>query len=471
MSKFHRDEGSFRDPSGYIFQNDDKIIRAVMPIADADFKSVYDSGIIQEMSEAGLMISCDRLDADQDMLNQYRGARNEAAASLYEHPKVPMITYPYEWVFSQLKDAALAHLDIQIKALKKGYELSDATAYNMQFINGKAVHIDVMSLRPYVEGAHWAGYNQFCRQFLLPLLLEAWAGVSFQPMYRGSINGISFEDALSVLPRRKLFTNLSGFMHVYLHGRAVMANSSKADKKADLSRKLPKSRYEAILEQMHGFVTSLESAKRPSSYWKTYAKINSYSEPMRDVKLAFVEEWARENKPELVWDIGGNTGDFSLAAIKGGAKDAVILDGDLDSLETAYRLRVKKGEPLLPLLMNLVDPSPNLGWRQTERKGLQERAKADGVIALAVIHHMCIAGNLPLGEAINWLVNLAPSGIIEFVPKRDPMVSQLLEVREDIFFDYEEDVFRSAILKEHDILKEHLFEENGRLMVSYKKRG
>lgn len=470
MTRPVRDQGSFRDPSGYIFEDGDRILRAVMPRADESFRAIYESGIIGELSAKSLMIDCKRVDADAATLEQYRGARDDVAASLYEHPKVGMITYPYEWSFSQLKDAALAHLDLQMLALQLDYELSDATAYNMQFIDGRPVHIDVMSLRPYQDGVHWAGYNQFCRQFLLPLLLEAWAGVSFQSMYRGSINGISFEDALSILPRRKLFTSISGLMHVHMHGRAVMANSSRAEKKADLTQKLPKNRYAAILEQLRSFIAGLESAKRPASYWKTYATINSYSEPMRDKKLSFVADWARREKPNAIWDIGGNTGDFSLAAIEAGAGSSVILDGDLDSLDAAYRLRVKKGEPLQPIFMNIVDPTPNMGWRQSERKGLQERANADGIIALAVIHHMAISGNLPLAEAVHWLLDLAPTGIIEFVPKQDPMVTQLLAIREDIFSDYEEDVFLDVIKAEHEITDQHKFAENGRLLVSYRKR-
>ncbi len=470
MTQPQRDAGSFRDPSGYVFADGDRIIRAVMPHSDAAFSAVYDSGIVGELCQKGLMIDCTRIDADAAMLETFKGARGDTAASLYEHPRVGMITYPYEWSFSQLKDAALAHLDLQIFALTRGYELSDATAYNIQFIDGRPTHIDVMSLRPYVEGVHWSGYNQFCRQFLLPLLLEAWAGVAFQSMYRGSINGISFEDALSILPRRKLFLSMSGLLHVYMHGRAVMAKSSGADQKADLSQKLPKNRYAAILEQLRSFIAGLESAKRPASYWKTYAAINSYSEPMKDKKLSFVADWARKEKVRTIWDIGGNTGDFSLAAIDAGATSSVILDGDLDSLEAAYRLRVKKGKPLQPILMNLLDPSPNLGWRQSERKGLQERTNADGMIALAVIHHMAISGNLPLAEAVKWLLNLAPTGIIEFVPKEDPMVSQLLSIREDIFTDYEEDVFLQVVQEEHDITAQHKFTENGRLLVSYRKR-
>ncbi|MEM9733941.1 MAG: class I SAM-dependent methyltransferase [Pseudomonadota bacterium] len=463
-----RDPGSFRDPNAYVFADGERIVRAVMPAAHEAFGDVYDSGILGELNAKGLMIGCERIE-DGD-LEGYTGARGESAAALYSHPRVPFLSYPYEWVFSQLKDAALAHLDLQIAALDKGFVLSDATAYNMQFIDGKPVHIDVMSVRRYKNGEHWDGYNQFCRQFVLPLLIEAWAGVSFQPMYRGSLNGISFEDAMSILPKRKLFTSLGGFMHVYLHGKAVLSNTSSPDDKHKATAPLPKARYKAILKQLRNFVADLKSAKRPDSYWKEYAKKNSYSEPMRDVKLDFVGRWGETFKPATFWDIGGNTGDFSMAAIEKGAGKAVILDADLDSLEGAYRLRTRKGDPVLPVMMNMNDPTPALGWRQTERKGLAERADADGIIALAVIHHMVIGGNLPFQEAVDWLMDLAPCGIIEFVPKRDPMVKQLLAVREDIFPDYTTERFREIISSRATIVDEHEFEENGRLLVSYKSK-
>ncbi len=468
MNSAQRDAGSFRDPSGYVFADGDRILRAVMAPAGETFGAIYDSGLLEELSDRNLMIGCKRIDASPEQLAQYTGTRGDTAVALYEHPRVPMLSYPYEWCFSQLQDAAIAHLDLQLFALKKGFELSDATAYNMQFIDCRPVHIDALSLRPYVDGMHWSGYNQFCRQFLLPLLLEAWSGVAFQRIYRGSLDGISFQDALSILPRRKLFTSAGGFMHVYLHGRAVMATSSKAEKTIGIERKLPKSRYVAILKQLRGFVSGLKSAKRPASYWKTYAAFNSYSDQMRNTKLQFVNDWAAETKPEIIWDIGGNTGDFSMSAISGGAKAAVVLDGDLDSIESAYRLRTKSGEKILPLMMNVLDPTPNMGWLQNERKGLIERASSDGIIALAVVHHMCIGGNLPLAEAVRWFLSLAPSGIIEFVPKSDPMVNSLLQVREDIFHDYTEQVFLRTISEKHQITAQHKFSENGRLLVAYR---
>lgn len=472
MNQPVRDLGSFRDPCGYVFRDGRRIVRAVMPRAADSFADVHDSGILKTLSDAGLMLPTLRIAASAEELALYPGARGETAAALYEHPRVPLISYPYEWVFSQLKEAALAHLDAQILALEEGFVFSDATAYNMQFVDGRAVHIDAMSVRRYREGEAWGGYNQFCRQYLLPLLIEAWAGVGFQRLYRGSMAGIAFEDALAILPRRKLMTSMSGFLHVWMHGRAVIKESSNIGRDRAQAAKLPKARYGAILQQMRGFVAGLDSAKRPASYWKTYAAANSYSDGMRDTKLAFVRDWAGAARPGTVWDIGGNTGDFSLAALEAGAERAVILDADADSLEAAWRTRTKKGHKgLMPLYMDLGDPSPDMGWQQRERKGLGARAGgADGMIALAVIHHMCIAGNLPLEEVVDWFLSLAPTGVIEFVPKQDPMVQGLLEVREDVFDDYTTERCRALIAAKATITSEHVFEENGRTLFAWTKR-
>jgi ribosomal protein L11 methylase PrmA len=463
-----RDSGSFRDPGGYVFVSGNDVVRTVNAPAAANFAALQRSGLLDSLPARGLLINSEILDVPPETLAAYAGARGETAQLLVKHPRVPFISYPYEWVFSQLKDAAIAHLDLQLAALERGFELSDATAYNMQFLGGKPVHIDVLSLRPYQEGKAWAGYNQFCRQFLLPLLIEAWAGVNFQKLYRGGIEGITFDDALAILPKRRLFTSPTGLLHVYLHGKTV-ARASSSTTAAGQAKPVPKASYRAIIEQLRNFIRGLESKRRPTSYWQNYASINSYTGEMRDKKLGFVRDWAARHRPALFFDIGGNSGDYSQAAIDGGAGAAVVLDNDIDSLEHCYRSRTRQHGAILPVFMNLADPTPGMGWRQSERKGLDRRATAGGLIALAVIHHMVIRGNLPLDDAVDWLIGMAPCGVIEFVPKRDPMVAQLLRSREDIFPDYDAGSFRAAVSRRARITGEHEFHENGRLIISYER--
>ncbi len=464
-----RDSGSFRDPSAYVFHLKGRVLRAVTADAEKSLSQAVSSGALSRLNAAGLMIGAHKLSPSDKELAAYKGARGESFVALYEHPVLPFISYPYEWCFSQLKDAAIAHLDLQIAAFNQGFVLSDASAYNMQFFHGRPIHIDIMSLWPYREGQHWDGYNQFCRQFLLPLLLEAWAGLAFQPMYRGSINGIGFDDALAVLPRRRLFTSMGGLMHVYMQGKAMMAKSATSKGQVFQIKALPKTRYLNILQDLRSFVGSLQSLKRPNSYWTNYAATNTYTDTMRVKKLEFVKEWAGRVKPGTLIDIGGNTGDFSMAALdSGGVHNATVLDGDADAIEKGYRAR--RSPNMLHLLMNVSDPSPDLGWRQAERRGLQARAQPGGVIALAVIHHMAIGGNLPLAEVVNWIMDMAPCGIIEFVPKQDPMVREMLLLREDIFKDYTEDNFRSIINARGTIVSEQRFDENDRLLVAFERR-
>ena len=466
-----RDPGSFRDPGAYIFSDGQKIIRAVMPAADQVFAATYDSGVLDRLAQKELMVSCHRIATDVELLSAYTGPRGERAAAIYEHPRIEFISYPYEWCFSQLKDAALAHLDLQLSALDEGFVLIDASAYNMQFIHSKPVHIDASSLRPYVEGQAWDGYNQFCRQFLLPLAIEAWTGVAYQSMYRGSISGIGFEDALKVLPAHKLFTSLGGLMHIYLHGRAVTGGSATMKASGAKSNGLPKKNYRALLSDVRSFIAGLTSFKRSPSFWKEYALRNSYSDDMRERKLSFVRDWAAAVKPSTLLDLGGNTGEFSAAAISsGGVRSSVVIDGDLDAVEAGYRENRANGRPILPLLMNLADPTPDMGWRQSERKGLNARASFEGMLALAVIHHMVITSNLPLAEVVSWFIELAPNGIIEFIPKQDPMVIEMLMNREDVFSDYYEANFRRLVLERAFIVAEHRFESNGRLLVAYERR-
>lgn len=465
-----RDEGSFRDPSGYLFFQGNEVIRSINPSGAAQFDAVSASGLLEDLAKQGLLIPTALENASPERLAQFAGPRGELPVRLMRHPRVPFISYPYEWTFAQLRDAALAHLDLQVAALDKGFVLSDATPYNMQFHDGRLIHIDVLSLRPYRENEPWTAYNQFCRQFLLPILVEAWRGLPFQQFLRGRVEGISFPDALTILPKGKLYTSLNGFMHVGLQARMIARASSSDQAKAMKTPSLPKSRYRAVLTELRAWISGLKSGRPHATFWNEYATENSYSAHMKRVKEAFIADWASASvKGGTVWDIGGNTGDYSAAAIKAGASAAIVFDADLDSLEKAYERR-KAGLPgLLPLLIDIADPSPGMGWRQKERKGLDQRTKPEGVMALAVIHHLAIGRNLPLEEIIDWFVTTAPRGIIEFVPKTDPMVAEMLLLREDVFSDYDEAHFRSYLGSRAKITREHTFAENGRLIVSYER--
>ena len=337
----------------------------------------------------------------------------------------------------------------------------------MQFEGGKPIHVDILSLRPYREGEPWMGYNQFSRLFLIPLLLEAWRGLPFQQFLRGSIDGVDLATAVTLLPSWRRWLTLSGLMHITLQAKSQRATSSDSGT-VRRAPSLPKHRYRVLLTEMQRMIAGLESARRQDTYWQQYASVNSYSDESRAVKRQFVADFVRNEKVDTAWDLGGNSGDFSIAALDAGASFVAILDSDLDALEYAYQ-RTKQDCPgLLPLVMNCVDPSPNLGWKLNERKELSRRGRPDAIFALALIHHMTIGQNIPLREAVQWMTSLAPSGVIEFVPKSDPMVKQMLLSREDIFSDYDEDTFRTYLGEFANITHECVLQGGCRILFGFR---
>ena len=272
-----RDLGSFRDPSGYVFIDRDCVWRSVNRDAAADVRGAISSGLVGELVELGLLIDTTIDERSGKSLEEFRGPRGDVPELILRHPRLPFISYPYEWTFPQLRDAAIAHLELQIAALARNFTLSDATPYNMQFFAGRISHIDVLSLRRYVEGEPWHGYNQFCRQFLLPLLLEAWCGVPFQPLLRGRIEGIEFADAIRMLPVRKLWLNINGLVHVSLHARAIANSTGRAGASGDQRTFLSKKRHLAILESLRDWIAGLASSRPRGSVWGQYSTQNTYS--------------------------------------------------------------------------------------------------------------------------------------------------------------------------------------------------
>ena len=226
-----------------------------------------------------------------------------------------------------------------------------------------------------------------------------------------------------------------------------------------------------MLTEMRAWIETLKPGRKAKSFWNEYSAVNSYTEYMRDTKKAFVSQFTSNQTVTSLWDIGGNTGDFSAVALGEGAGHAVVIDSDLDSLEAAYTRRKRDGLHLLPVVMDCADPSACAGWNQGERKGLHGRANADAILALAVVHHLAVGRNIPLEEVVKWLMSLAPRGIVEFVPIEDPMVQQMLTLRDVVFSDYHETAFREYVGRGGRIIDEHRFSENGRLLISFESFG
>lgn len=415
-----------------------RVFRTVMPLAAAAYEATRRTGVVDELVERGLVLG--ERHVGKDVL----GAAAAQAAYVVEHPRLPFISYPYEWCFGALKDAALLHLDVHLRCLERGVTLSDASAFNVQFRGASPVFIDALSFRPYREGEIWAAHRQFCDHFLNPLLLRAHLGIPHNAWYRGSMDGIPVQHLAKALPwRSKLSWNVA--KHVLLHS-LFERSSMRAPAASELNRvRLPLAALRAILAGLRDWIAALQPRDRGKTVWRDYAEVNSYSSAEARAKARFIRAFASAVRPALLWDLGCNTGEYSKAALESGARLSIGFDFDAGALERAYQRAKAERLEFLPLHLDASNPSPSQGWAQQERKGMRERGPADAVLALAFVHHLAVAKNVPLEFAVDWIVGLGRTGVIEFVPKDDPMVRELLRLRQDIFYDYGEDAFARAL--------------------------
>jgi len=450
--------GSFRDPSGQVFLKDGRIFRTVNPSIAEEFDFVERSGLFDELIGKGWLIDHQKVDAS------ILGTNANRAVHVLEHPRLPLVSYPYEWPFPALKAAALLHMNIHLAALERNVTLSDSTAYNVQFLGTRPLFIDVLSFIPYRDGDLWMGHRQFCEQFLNPLLMQAYLGVSHNAWFRGALEGIPVEDLAMLLPWWRRFTPRP-FMHVVLQSTFQRRAKNSSETTNTVTRKtpnLPKPALRRMLGGLKNWIAALEPKRRGKTVWQSYAQETSYDTEETNLKKAFIAEFVHKTGAKQIWDLGCNTGDYLIAALDAGADYGVGFDFDQGALEIGFDRADKEKLPIQFLLLDAANPSPDQGWSQQERKGLQQRANGDAVLALAFIHHLAITKNVPLEDLVDWLVDLAPKGIIEFVPKEDPMVQELLRFRKDIFPDYSEDAFCGFLQQRSRIVQEKQVSAAGR---------
>lgn len=420
--------GSFRDPSGFLFTFEGTLYRQINKSYQEDFDLLMKSGLYRRLVKDGLMVPF-----------------KEAPASLAQTPDcykvirpelVPFLSYPYEWGFSQLKDAALLTLKIQKIALEYGMSLKDASAYNIQFVEGKPVLIDHLSFEKYEEKP-WVAYRQFCQHFLAPLALASYTDIRLTQLLRVYIDGIPLDLAAKLLPA-KAKLNLQLLTNIYLHAKSQQVFADRGAGRAGPQRelKLRKGQLLAILSGLEGAANKLAWEPKGTE-WGDYYEGTNYSKSAFREKGKMVESFIKKAKPQIVWDLGANTGEFSRIAA---GKSQLVISSDIDpaAVEINYRQVKEKGESkILPLVLDLTNPSGGFGWANQERMALAERGPADTVMALALVHHLAISNNLPFAKIAEFMRGIAKDYlIIEFVPKEDSQVQRLLATREDIFDRY-----------------------------------
>jgi len=426
--------GSFRDPSGFVFTSEGTLYRQVNRVFAAEFDACVSSGLYDDLATSGLLV------AHRDVGVSHAAASD--AHTVIEPARIPFISYPYEWSFGQLRDAALLTLDIQMRSLARGFVLRDASAYNVQFRDGAPVFIDTLSFERYQDGRPWIAYKQFCEHFLVPLALMSATDVRCGRLQREYLDGIPLDLGSALLPRRS-WTKLGMVLHVHLHARAMRRYASASVAKESGSRTLSKSALTGLINSLRDLVSSLDWVPAGTT-WADYTADNNYSDASIEAKCQLVRDYVKAAEPSTVWDLGGNTGKFSRVA-REVADSVVCFDFDPAAVELNYRdVRARKETGLLPLQLDLMNPSPANGWAHEERQSLEERGPADVVMALALVHHLSIASNVPLPRVAEYFARLGRALVIEFVPKSDSQVVRLLTNRADIFPDYTIEGFERA---------------------------
>lgn len=454
--------GSFRDPNGFAFVADGTVYRQVNKRYRSNYDQLMGSGLYQDLVDRHLLIPhSDSYEIVPDRKRAYKVLRPE---------QIPFISYPYEWSFSQLKDAALTTLEIQKRALSRGMILKDASAYNIQFHHGRPLLIDTLSFENYEDRRAWVAYRQFCQHFLAPLVLMSQKDIRLSQLLRVHIDGIPLDLASALLPRRS-WLNSGIAMHLQLHARAQRryAGKTPGDAGKRQQKHLDKRALTNVAESLRSTINWLKWDHGQTS-WADYYAGDSYREAGFEQKKSIVSEFLEAMNPKRVWDLGANTGVFSRIAADRGAF-TLSIDNDPGVVEANYLGTKRSGESNLhPLLIDLANPSAAIGWANEERDALAERCEADCLLALALIHHIAISNNVPLELTARFFASLAEWLIIEFVPKSDKKARQLLSAREDIFEEYTRERFEEIYSGHYEIIRSRGIRDSDRVLYLMRRR-
>ena len=406
-----------------------------------DWQALVASRLWRELQDEGHVVATEPADigAVPDLL------AGEAAGVLH-HERMPFVSYPYEWPFSMLKDAALLQLELNQRALRAGLALKDATPYNVQWRGTRPVFIDIGSFERLRPGEPWAGYRQFCTLFLYPLMLQAYKDLPFHAALRGSLEGIAPRDARAVLAGERFRKGVRlERAPACAAGVALCRRRRRRGAAGDAARglqhgaaggELPQAREARAEPRVEVRRDGVDRLRRAQHLRRRRGRLEG----------EFVREAAARRRARLVWDVGCNDGRYARVAAES-ADLVVAFDADHATVDALYRrLRDEGREDILPLVMSVTDPSPDIGWRGRERASLERRGTPELVLCLAIVHHVCITGNVPVREFLDWLRSLDAALVIEFPDRADPMVQRLLSgKREGSNPDYEKALFERAL--------------------------
>jgi len=450
-------EASFRDPSGYMFYDAGSLRRVINPIYFQQYYRLKDSRFFSTLIEKGLLISHEETSASEKQI-------------IITPEKIPFITNPYEWSFEQFKQAALLTLKIQKYALSKGFILKDASAYNITFHKGKPIFIDTLSFDFYEENTPWRAYKQFITHFFGPLVLAKYHGTDIFKMLQTHIDGIPVKMIASMLPRK---TKLSSTLFTNIHLLANMESKHSEDYKAETKvAKLSRKAQNNILDSLFNYIKNLQLNE--ATEWGNYYTKTNYEATAFEAKKELIRKWTVTLQPQKLIDIGGNDGTFARTVLDQ-VPHVIVTDIDGNSVDHNYRQVQKNKETnMLPFVCDVLQPAPGVGFNNTERASLIERLKEyapDVTMALALIHHITLSGNVPFEKSAEFFAAFSKHLIIEFPTREDSwVVSLLVRKREFInHFDfYNEANFEAGFKNYFSLEKKEVVAGTKRILYLYK---
>lgn len=452
---------SFRDPAGSLFYYEGVLYRQINNSYTENYDLLFSSGLYQKLVEKKYLI-------------EHKEIRNLEEGDVYKiiQPEaIPFISYPYQWCFSQLKEAALLILKIQKIALDYGMSLKDSSAYNIQFFKGRPILIDTLSFEKNKEKEPWIAYKQFCEHFLAPLYLQAKIDVSLNKLLINYIDGIPLSLTNKLLPLKYKF-NVSSFIHLYLHNLSQKKYNNLSLKTKKINKQFKKKDHYALISSLESAIVGLK-LKQGKTVWTNYMENEtcpSYSSKAMLSKKEIISVFLDKQKVEYLWDIGTNNGEFSKLAAKKGVF-CLAFDSDHTAIEKLFSdVNEEEIKNILPLVEDLSNPSPSIGWQNKEREALLKNNKPDCIFALALIHHLVITNNLPLFKIVNFFASQCKYIVIEFIPKDDKQIKLMLSLREDIFTDYSQKNFELEFKKSFDIISKHNIKDSLRVLYIMKRK-
>ena len=446
------DCGSFRDPSGFVCHLGDQIFRAVDGACREMVRELHQAGMLDSLRKRAGLLHTRTVEPDEPVHAQLHRHYPDVDSFLW-HERVPFISYPYEWTVSMLADAGVCCLDLQLMLVEQGYTLKDASAYNMQFAGGEIVFIDIPSIVKTPRRDMWTALDQFYRMFLYPLLLSRHGRSSLKEYFLSHIDGLE----LAEVYRRFGFSGslwtamldlwLPRQLHRLVSGKTVALRERVEQKQGD-ARPLIMN-----LRRLRGKLHRLGVAGEPDSRWTGYRDDNSYDDAAEKQKIDFVDRCLEQCTPRRVLDVGCNTGRYSELAADRGAM-VVAIDSDSGCIDRLYRGAQASKRDILPLVVDLANPSPGIGFRSVERTAFEDRCSFDCVLALALVHHLLVSARLPLPAIRDLFADLSASHlVVEYVDPADPMFQAVLAVREDLYGDFNESRFRSVFEERFTLIR------------------